>query len=103
MIAAAYADGVIDEQERQGILERLDRSGLGSEERMFVLQELLSPRSVEELVQSVGGPEQARDVYAASRCAITVDTDAEREYMRRLGESLGLSEAEIGEIEAALS
>jgi uncharacterized membrane protein YebE (DUF533 family) len=102
MIAAANADGVIDEAERKQILSRLDGSGLGSDERIFVLTELLAPKSLDAIVLETPDAERARMVFAASLCAIDVDTDAERDYIRRLGQALHLSAADIQEIEASL-
>lgn len=91
MIAAANADGVIDEQERRTILGRLESVGVSDEERAFLLKELASPADPGTIAgAAAGNRELAKQVYAVSLSAITVDTDAERDYLARLAERLTL-------------
>jgi uncharacterized membrane protein YebE (DUF533 family) len=98
MIAAANADGTIDREERNRILGNLKRFELTPEEHSFILQELLSPASLDAIASQVQSPEVAKQVYAVSLMAIEVDTDAERNYIRTLAERLGLDETTVGEI-----
>lgn len=94
MIAAASADGVIDQEERQRILERYRGANLSPEEQNFLAGELLCPAGVEQLTAEVHSVETARRIYAVSLLAITVNTDAEWAYLQTLGERLGLSAGE---------
>ena len=98
MIAAANADGVIDQAERDNILNRLQAVDLSPEEHAFVVQELLSPADLETIVGNVNRPELARQVYTVSLMAIEVDTEKERRYMSTLASRLGLDESTVAQI-----
>ena len=102
MIAAANADGMIDQEERRRILGELQRLNLTPEEQSFIVQELLAPASLEAIVGKVRTSDVAKQVYAVSLLAIEVDTDAERAYMKTLAERLGLDETSIREIHQRL-
>lgn len=102
MIAAANADGVIDEIERGRILERLKAVNLTEEEQRFITHELLAPGDLESIAVQVASPETARQVYAVSLLAIDVDTPAERDYLNALAGRLGLDGSAAAEIEAEL-
>lgn len=102
MIAAANADGVIDAEERQRILERFRGADLSPEEQNFLAGELLSPATIDSLLADVRSAETARQLYAVSLLAITVDTEAERLYLRTLADRLGLSAGERDDIHARL-
>ncbi len=92
MIAAANADGMIDEGERGRILDKLRDVELTSEEHAFIVQELLSPCDLDAIVRAVQTPDMAKQVYAVSLMAIEVDTDAERKYITSLADRLGLDD-----------
>jgi uncharacterized membrane protein YebE (DUF533 family) len=94
MITAAKADGQIDDAERQRILGKLEESGADAEAREFVHAEMQRPLDIDALVREVPNPQTAAQVYAASLLAIKVDTPAERDYLSRLAQRLGL-DAEI--------
>ena len=102
MIAAANADGVIDQSERNNILERLKAVDLSPEEHGFIVQELLSPADLETIVAGVASPELARQVYTVSLMAIDVDTEQERQYMDTLASRLGLDDSTVGQIQRSL-
>lgn len=102
MIAAAHADHEVDNEERNRILQALDASGLGDEERQFMLAELDSPADIATLAAKATTPELARQVYLASLMAIEVDTAAEEDYLSRLAAQLGLEETEVAELEGML-
>ena len=102
MIAAANADGVIDQAERNNILERLKAVDLSPEEHGFIAQELLAPADMETIVSGVTSPEMARQVYTVSLMAIDVDTEQERRYMSRLASRLGLEESTVEQIHRSL-
>jgi hypothetical protein len=102
MIAAANADGVIDQTERNHILERLQAIALSPEEHTFIVRELLSPVDLETIVSVVDSRELARQVYTVSLMAIEVDTEPERRYMNTLASRLGLDESTVVEIQRSL-
>lgn len=99
MIQAAKADGEIDAEERQKILDHL---GDASEEELaFVQAELDAPIDVAGLATAAGESAKAQ-VYSAALMAITVDTDPERQYLANLASALGLDPAKVAEIHAAM-
>lgn len=102
MIAAANADGVIDQVEREAILARLQTVDLSPEEQSFITQELLSPADLETITNGIDSPELARQVYMVSLMAIEVDTDRERQYMETLASRLGLESTAVEQIHRSL-
>jgi uncharacterized membrane protein YebE (DUF533 family) len=102
MITAAKADGQIDGGEMQRILGRLEQDGADDEGRAFVLEEMRATADLERLASAVDSRELAVEVYAASLLALEVDTPAERDYLRRLAERLGLDAATVRRVHGAL-
>jgi len=98
MIAAANADGVIDKEERNRILKKLETADLSDQEHSFIVKELLSPAGLEDIVAQVKSPEMAKKVYSVSLLAIEVDTDAERTYMNTLARQMNLNESDLNDI-----
>jgi Protein of unknown function (DUF533) len=98
MIAAANADGAIDEEERSKILKKLEALDLSVQEHSFIVKELLSPAGLGDIVAQVNSPETAKMIYTVSLLTIEVDTDAERAYMKTLAQQLGLNESDLDDI-----
>jgi uncharacterized membrane protein YebE (DUF533 family) len=90
MINAAKADGQVDQEELQRIVGRLRAADAEDGALDFVLSELRKPMDLEGLIRKAPDPQTAVQLYAASLLAIEVDTDAERQYLRRLAHGLGL-------------
>lgn len=90
MIAAAHADGVLDEAERQVIASRWADEGMSAEERAALQAELATPCAPEQLAAQVTSPRLAEEVYAASLLAIRLDTPAEHRYLAQLAQLLAL-------------
>lgn len=91
MAAAAHADGVMDAEEERAVLDRLRGADLSQEEKMFLLNELHQPKSIEALVAGVNDPAMAQTMYMLAVAAISVDTEAERVWLDELASRLGLS------------
>lgn len=102
MINAAKADGEIDGAEIGRILGKLNEDGEDKEAQAFVIAEMQKPLDLDALVREVPNREVAIQVYGASLLAITVDTDAERDYLKRLAAGLGLDDAAVQRIHATL-
>ncbi len=90
MIAAAKADGQVDQSEMQRLVGRIDDDGITEAERQFVIDEMTRPLDVQDIASEVRSPAVAAEVYAASILAIDIDTDAERHYLRSLAQALRL-------------
>ncbi|MBQ3396189.1 MAG: tellurite resistance TerB family protein, partial [Synergistaceae bacterium] len=100
MIDAAKADGQIDSEEFRKITDSLKNSGVGQEGMNYVLQKLQGPMETAKIVSATRGrPDLAAQIYSASLMAIEVDTDAERMYLSKLANALGLSPQVIQNIE----
>jgi uncharacterized membrane protein YebE (DUF533 family) len=93
MVAAASADGKVDEAERGRILKGLTEAGIDPEATRWLDREMASPADVEELSAGVTTPEKAAQVYAAARIAIDPDTIQEREFLHQLAEALDLDQS----------
>lgn len=98
MIAAAKADGHVDDAEMQKIAAKLEAAGIDAEGRQWVVGELAKPLDIDALTAGVRDPATAAQVYAASLLAITVDTPAEQDYLRQLAQKLGLEPAVVTSI-----
>ncbi|HEY0274509.1 MAG TPA: DUF533 domain-containing protein [Paenirhodobacter sp.] len=99
MIQAAKADGEVDADERAKIMDHL---GDASEEELaFVNAELDAPVDVAALAASVQDSAKAQ-VYSSALMAITVDSDAEKQYLAQLASALGLDPAKVAEIHQSM-
>lgn len=103
MIAAARADGHIDDAERARIMDKVKVSGLDSEAESFLNDELNNPVDLDNIVAAARTEEERVELYTASRLAIDADTRAERGYLDLLAGRLGLPDALIDHIEATVS
>lgn len=103
MVAAANADGHIDDDERQRIAGKLSLSGIDTEAGEFLNQQLANPASIDDLVAAASTDEQKVELYTASRLAITSDTRAERGYLDLLAGRLGLPDNLVEHVEATVS
>jgi uncharacterized membrane protein YebE (DUF533 family) len=102
MIAAAKADGQIDAAESQKIHEQLARASLSAEEKGFLLEELARPLNVDAVVAGVRTPQQAAEVYTASRLVIADASAAEQAYLGLLAARLNLESAITAELDRAV-
>lgn len=91
MVAAATADGQVDENERRRITSALSQAGIDAETTRWLEREFAQPATVDELADPIQTPERAAQVYAAARVAIDPDTMQEREFLRQLAEALDIN------------
>jgi uncharacterized membrane protein YebE (DUF533 family) len=103
MIAAARADGHIDDAERARIADKVALAGLGGEERDFLLRELEQPVDLDALLAAARTEPQKVELYTASRLAIEPDTRAERGYLDLLAGRLQLPDALVDHIESTVA
>lgn len=102
MIAAAKADGHIDNTERERIFGQISLLGLGAEEKAFLFDEIARPLDIDAIVALAVSPQLAIDIYTASLLAIEVDTPAEKAYLQMLAARLGLERGLVDEIHKAV-
>jgi uncharacterized membrane protein YebE (DUF533 family) len=103
MVAAASADGHIDQAERSRIVKGLIEAGIDPEASHWLESEMTSPADVEELAANVNDPDKAAQVYAAACIAIDPDTIQEREFLHQLAEALDLDPAIRSQIDETAS
>ncbi|AVP97335.1 DUF533 domain-containing protein [Ahniella affigens] len=101
MIAAAHADGRVDASEQQRILARAESSGLDTATCFFLKGALNQPISLDQIAAQTR-PDQVDEVYAAALLAMDADTEAERAFLRQLGQKLGMDDARRLAIHEAL-
>jgi len=99
MIQAAKSDGEIDPAEQEAILGHL--ADASDEEIAYVQAELNAPVDVGSLAKDTGDAAKAQ-VYSAALMTITVNTDAEKQYLAALASALGLETAKIRDIHTAM-
>lgn len=102
MIAAAKADGHIDQVEQQRIFGELNKLELDAQSKALVLEELAKPLDIDAIVKLGVTPEVAAEIYTASVLAVDVDTPAERAYLQMLAARLNLAPALVGQIHATV-
>jgi len=101
MIAAAAADGRIDQTKVGKIMAAEKQAGMGEHAEEFLAAQLNKPASIDELAEACESPEQAVQVYTAARLAVTPDGGAEDQFLAALAEKLGIDEKLAAQIDAA--
>ena len=84
MVAAARADGHIDDAERARIADRLAMNGMDEDAQSFIRAELARPVDVDAIVSAAQTEAQRVEIYTASRLAIEPRSRAERGYLDML-------------------
>jgi uncharacterized membrane protein YebE (DUF533 family) len=102
MISAAKADGQIDTQESQAILNQINALELPAEDKAFLFEEYGRPLDIGALARDVDSPEHAAEVYAASVLMVEPPSAPERIYLGTLAESLRLEPGLVQQIHATV-
>jgi uncharacterized membrane protein YebE (DUF533 family) len=102
MINAAKSDGTVDREEVKKIVGRLQQSGADDSGLEYVREMLTGPMETAAIVEEVRDPQVGAQIYAASLMAIRVDTRAELDYIRELGDALALPQDARDEIHRML-
>ncbi len=90
MIAAAKADGHIDDNERTGLQNYIDRIGESPELSEFVERELSKPLDPGDIASQVNSQEVAAEVYLASLLIIDQENFMAKSYLEGLAKALAL-------------
>ncbi len=102
MISAAKADGQIDTEESQAILNHINSLDMPAEAKAFLFEEYGRPLDVQALTASVDSPEHAAEVYAASVLMVDPPSPSEQIYLDTLARELGLEGGLVEEIHATV-
>ncbi|MDR6293896.1 MULTISPECIES: tellurite resistance TerB family protein [Inquilinus] len=103
MIAAAKADGHIDATEQRALFDRIGQLGLDTEQKAFVMDELAKPLDVAAIAALAATPEQAAEIWLASRLAVDPDDPREKAYLDDLAARLKLPDGLAAHLEAQAS
>jgi uncharacterized membrane protein YebE (DUF533 family) len=101
MVAAAFADGVLSNDERQAIVGQLDGLGLGADERAYLDGLLNHPDDVGSIAALCQTDELKAQAYLAAHLAIHVDTAAEAQFLGNLAQTLGLDSQLVAHLDQA--
>lgn len=99
MIAAAKADGHIDNDEKRRINEQIHKMKLDDSTFAFLKQEIEKPLDVLEIASQADSPETAAEIYLTSLLVIDVDDVKERRYLDELAKELDLPEGLASQLE----
>ena len=99
MIAAANADGHIGPDEQRVIFDQVGQLPLDAEDKAFVFDALAKPPSLQDIADLADGPEQAAELYLASRLAIDPDHPMEQAYLEGLANRLSLPPELVSQLE----
>jgi len=100
MIAAAAADGRIDDTEYARIMGAAGGAAASPEAKAFLERELRRPATASELAREVSSAEEALQVYTAARVAIDADNASEKGFLAELASALGIDAALAGQVDA---
>jgi uncharacterized membrane protein YebE (DUF533 family) len=101
MIAAASADGIVDEAERAHIVGNVQQLGFDADAARFLQTEFATPATPQALAAAAPNAEVGAQVYAAARLAIDPDEPTERAFLTELGQRLNLDPGLVLQIDAA--
>ena len=90
MIAAAYADGVLDDKERAVLAKEAQRIGANPEEQALLADPTSDEALYDQIVYSALSPNHAAQLYAAASVVAGVKNDSERDFLAKLADRLGV-------------
>lgn len=100
MIAAAKADGHVDEAEQEKIQSAINALGASEEVNQFFQQELAKPLDPEEICRDVSNPEEAAEIYLASLLVTEEKNFMEKSYLKELARLLKLEPGLVDHLES---
>lgn len=105
MVAAALADGAMDERERSMVLGRIDEADLPEADVERIRQDLVLPPGPGELAGLTTDPGARETLYRLAALVLLADgeaTDTERRWLGRLAEAFEIPDERRTEMEAEL-
>ncbi len=100
LVAAAKADGHVDERERQLLDEQLGKLAGDPQLAQWLQAELNKPLDPAEVARAASTPEMAAEMYIASVLMVDEEHFMERAYLEELARQLKLEPALKAELEA---
>jgi uncharacterized membrane protein YebE (DUF533 family) len=103
MIAAAKADGHVDQQEMTHIESTLGQYGADDNLQTLVHAELSKPLDPTEVASLAHSPQQASEIYLASLIVIDEQNFMEKAYLNELAKQLKLAPEVVHQLELQLN
>ncbi|OFX03972.1 MAG: hypothetical protein A3E78_13850 [Alphaproteobacteria bacterium RIFCSPHIGHO2_12_FULL_63_12] len=94
MLAAAYADGVLDAHEQKTIDAAMAKSDLTTGERAMLTNEIPEAETLRLLAAAARTPHHAAELYAAAVVSAGDQNERETAFLVKLADHLGLTESE---------
>lgn len=101
MIAAAKADGLVDDKEKEIISQQLTKLNLGDSAAAFA-EELNKPLDIKAVAAGADTPATAAEIYLISRTILDLNNPQEKSYLDQLAKEMGLAPELIAELENQL-
>ncbi|MEO1475028.1 MAG: DUF533 domain-containing protein [Pseudomonadota bacterium] len=101
MVAAAQADGVIDEAERMAIDTELQKLGTDADERAMLTKPVSEEELFDAVVPQALSPNHAAQLYAAASVVAGVRAPGERAFLKRLADRLGVDHRHAAAMDGA--
>lgn len=98
MVSAVNADGHLDSTESQCLFAEADRLQLSIDDRLFMLDEIRKPQSIDVLADEVTNAALARRVYKSVLAVVDECRPEAGRFLKRLAILLNLSDAEASAI-----
>ncbi|EMB48388.1 putative Inner membrane protein [Vibrio mimicus CAIM 602] len=98
MIAAAKADGHVDDQEMARIQQAIEELGSDNQVQQLVEQELRKPLDPAEIARFAQNPAQASELYLASLLIADEQNFMEKAYLNELAKQLGLDDQLVAQL-----
>jgi uncharacterized membrane protein YebE (DUF533 family) len=99
MIAAAKADGHINEGELDAIQQQLSTMSLDGDTLEFLQAELTKPVNAAEIAAAADTPNAAAEIYLVSRIIIDDSNAQEKAYLAELAKQLKLKDTLVAELD----
>lgn len=90
MIAAAKADGKMDDAEIQKIMGKFDAQGIDSNEKAFLMQELANTPDISAIASAAKTPQEAAEIYLAALIVCDSQCAKEQEFLSSLATAMNL-------------
>jgi uncharacterized membrane protein YebE (DUF533 family) len=103
MLAAAYADGVLDAHEHRAIDAAAAKADLSPEDRRILRNEIPEEETLRLIASTAKTPHHAAELYAAAVVSAGDLNDRESAFLTRLADRLGLKADEAQAIRAGAS
>lgn len=101
MVAGAFSDGTMSDDERQMIVGQLDSMGLGTAEKSYLDGVLAAPVSMKIIAASCVTDEMKAQAYIAAHLGMTADNPAEEQFLKDFASALGLQPELVAHLDQA--